>query len=347
MTNLNVLKVTNSLVKENYVDITILEDGMENIYTRKANKENNNYNTVLQGVKINFTKDMEILGTEKLYDIKRKKRSTVSGSRNTTPKVEPIKVEIPNGEVHHEKYEMIKTCLSCGIPVYLAGPAGSGKNHTVEQIAKELGWNFYFSNSVQQEYKLTGFIDAGGEFHETEFYKACTDDNECIFFLDEMDASIPEVLVLLNAAIANGYFEFPNGRVNLENVHFVAAGNTVGSGADEMYTGRMVLDQATLDRFAIIEFDYSLNIEMAITKGNTELITFIHELRKQANENGIRATFSYRCMTMVTKLEKAGMDMETILTIAIFKGLDKNTISTFNPNGSSKYDKALRNIKVA
>ena len=114
-----------------------------------------------------------------------------------------------------------------------------------------------------------------------------------------------------------------------------------------MYTGRMVLDQATLDRFAIIEFDYSLNIEMAITKGNTELITFIHELRKQANENGIRATFSYRCMTMVTKLEKTGMDMETILTIAIFKGLDKDTISTFNPNGSSKYDDALKNIKAA
>lgn len=41
------------------------------------------------------------------------------------------------------------------------------------------------------------------------------------------------------------------------------------------------------------------------------------------------------------------MDMETILTIAIFKGLDKDTISTFNPSGSSKYDKALRNIKVA
>ena len=46
-----------------------------------------------------------------------------------------------------------------------------------------------------------------------------------------MDASIPEVLVLLNAAIANGYFEFPNGKVNLNHVHFVAAGNTVGSGA--------------------------------------------------------------------------------------------------------------------
>ena len=111
----------------------------------------------------------------------------------------------------------------------------------------------------------------GGEFHETEFYKACTDENECIFFLDEMDASIPEVLVLLNAAIANGYFEFPNGRVDFDHVHFVAAGNTVGNGADDMYTGRMVLDQATLDRFAIIEFDYCFKIEMAITHNNAEL----------------------------------------------------------------------------
>ena len=121
--------------------------------------------------------------------------------------IEIPKVQIPEvkGEVRHDRYDEIKCCLECGIPVYLAGPAGSGKNYTVEQIAKELGWNFYFSNSIQQEYKLTGFIDAGGNFHETEFYKACTDENECIFFLDEMDASIPEVLVLLNAAIANGY----------------------------------------------------------------------------------------------------------------------------------------------
>lgn len=252
-----------------------------------------------------------------------------------------------NDEVRHEQYNNIKTCLEANIPVYLAGPAGSGKNYTVEQICKELNWDFYFSNSVQQEFKLTGFIDAGGKFHETEFFKACTSENESVFFLDEMDASIPEVLVLLNAAIANGYFEFPTGRVNLNKVHFVAAGNTVGSGADEMYTGRLVLDQATLDRFAIIEFDYSINIEMAITKNNSELVNFIHNLRKCTEENGIRATFSYRCMTMVTKLEKANMDMKVILKIAVFKGLDKDTINTFSVMGHSKYEQAFREMKMA
>lgn len=251
-----------------------------------------------------------------------------------TPKVEeePKVVEVPR-KVKHEKYEQIKTCLDCDIPVYLAGPAGSGKNHTVEQIAKEMGWNFYFSNSVQQEYKLTGFIDAGGNYHETEFYKALTDEEECVFFLDEIDASIPEVLVLLNAAIANGYFEFPNGRVEFDHVHFVAAGNTVGSGADDLYTGRMVLDQATLDRFAIIKFDYDKNVELKLSRGNADLVDFIRKIREYADSNGIRATFSYRCITMMTKLEKAGMDIKEALTISVLKGMDKDTINSIKPVG--------------
>ena len=163
-----------------------------------------------------------------------------------------------------------------------------------------------------------------------------------------MDASIPEVLVLLNAAIANGYFEFPNGKITAhEDFRVVAAGNTVGSGADETYTGRMVLDQATLDRFVIIEFDYDQNIEVALSKGNLELVNFIRELRTLAQSNGIRATFSYRCITQVTKLEAAGMDLQVVLAIAVFKGLDKDTIKTFKPTGYSKYTKALNNLKAA
>ena len=251
-----------------------------------------------------------------------------------------------NEEVKHSKFNMIKTCIENNIPVYLAGQAGSGKNHTLEQISWELGLEFYFTNSVQQEYKLTGFIDAGGTYHETEFYKAFK--NGGIFFLDEMDASIPEVLVLLNAAIANRYFEFPTGRITAhKNFRVVAAGNTVGSGADEMYTGRLVLDQATLDRFAIIEFDYDRNIEMHLAKGNKELVDFVETLRTEAHTNGIRATFSYRCITMVTKLEKAGLELKDILAIAVFKGMEKDTINSFRCCGvSGKYKTALNELQM-
>ena len=264
-------------------------------------------------------------------------------------KTEPIKKEEPkedwNKEVKHSKFEMIKACIENDIPVYLAGPAGSGKNYTLEQISWELGLEFYFTNSVQQEYKLTGFIDAGGVYHETEFYKAFK--NGGIFFLDEMDASIPEVLVLLNAAIANRYFEFPNGKIKAhKNFRVVAAGNTVGSGADEMYTGRLVLDQATLDRFAIIDFGYDRNIEMHIAKGNKELVDFVEAIRAEAETNGIRATFSYRCIGMVTKLERTGLELKNILAIAVFKGMEKDTINNLRLYTlNNKYKTALNELQ--
>ena len=109
----------------------------------------------------------------------------------------------------------------------------------------------------------------------------------------------------------------------------------------------MVLDQATLDRFAIVQFDYSMKIELAITKGNVDLVSFIRQLRSDAEDKGIRATFSYRCLTMVTKLEKANLPMDKILQIAVVKGLDKDTINTFSISGATKYHEALRKIQRA
>lgn len=359
--------------KDGYAVTTVEYDSNHKQYTyvRKYNPSKVNPAwrvTVVDGCEVTYNTNYEVVSVERIYDTAGlKKKHNIGGAGKSTSvennnsvseairtemeqkEVEAPKIEWkqPDGEIHHEQYETIKMCLESNIPVYLAGPAGSGKNHTVEQICRELGWDFYFSNSVQQEYKLTGFIDAGGKYHNTEFFKACTSDNDCVFFLDEMDASIPEVLVLLNAAIANGYFEFPCGRVELEHVHFVAAGNTVGSGADEVYTGRMVLDQATLDRFAIIEFDYSIRIEMALSKGNSDLVSFIRQLREEATKSGIRATFSYRCIGMVTKLEKSGMDINMIIKIAVIKGLDKDTINTLQPVGNTKYHQALREVQRA
>lgn len=365
----DVVEIKLASQKPNYITAVIeLSDFNKVEIIRRYYRDNALKNHfVFKGVRVTFDVfDYRVINMEREYETKGViKTSSVLGSKGGKKISEMVKDEVEdkgivakllekdefvdeNETIKHEQYETIKSCLACNIPVYLAGPAGSGKNFTVEQIAEEMGWEFYFSNSVQQEYKLTGFIDAGGDFHDTEFYKACTSENECVFFLDEMDASIPEVLVLLNAAIANGYFEFPTGRVDFDNVHFVAAGNTVGSGADEMYTGRMVLDQATLDRFEIIEFDYSRKVEMSITKNNVQLVDFIHALREDAELKGIRATFSYRCMAMITKLEADGMDIKVALKITVLKGMDKDTVNTLYANvPGNKYVNALKEIKKA
>lgn len=335
------------------------DGGKEYTFVRRAYQSDKAYKkVVIEGYAIHYDHSYNVVSMVKEYETAGKKvTSTIKDSikaemeeKDIKAKVEKVEQEAKEEkpwqpqEVFHEKFGMILTCVQNNIPVYLAGPAGSGKNHTLEQVAKAMGLDFYFTNSVQQEYKLTGFIDAGGVYHDTEFYKAFTQGG--LFFLDEMDASIPEVLVLLNAAIANGYFEFPTGKVTAhKDFRVVAAGNTVGSGADEQYTGRLVLDQATLDRFAIIEFGYSLKIELQLAKGNSDLVSFIEDIRKQADTKGIRATFSYRCITMVTKLEATGMDLVTIMAISIMKGLDKDTINTFTTSSGNKYSEALYKLK--
>ena len=315
----------------------------DNVYSFKTTQDW----TEVDGLNIKFEGTYEEI--YKKSSITDKVTAEIESKDIPVPEVKEV-IEITDGPVKHERYDEILACVANNVPVYLVGPAGSGKNFTLEQIADELGMTFYFSNSVQQEYKLTGFIDAGGNYHETEFYKACkdaVDGKETIFFLDEMDASIPEVLVLLNAAIANGYFEFPNGKLNFgNNVHFVAAGNTFGNGSDEQYTGRLVLDQATLDRFAVIDFGYSLRIEASLAKGNMDLVNFIEEVRKQSDEKGIRATYSYRCITMVANLENV-LPLDKVLKMAVFKGMDKDTLNTINVTGFTKYEIAFRKMVAA
>ena len=263
---------------------------------------------------------------------------------NETKMVEPEKeviLPLESKKVVHPEYFTIMECVKNDVPVYLVGPAGSGKNFTLQDIAAELMLNFYFTNSIQQEYKLTGFIDANGTFHETEFYKAFT--NGGLFFLDELDASIPEVLVLINAAIANRYFEFPTGKVSAhEDFRVVAAGNTAGAGADDIYTGRLRLDASTMDRFVFIEFDYDINIERMLSNGNETLVLFVRELRSYSQELGVHAVFSYRCIITMTKLESI-LGTEKAIKLSIAKGIDKDTLSILSKKftSKSKYSQAF------
>lgn len=309
------------------IDAIMTASGLKQTFCRRyyTHKTERLYSVIVAGVRVFFDRNCQIVKTALAYEtIKTAPADSVEAQEAPKPAEAEQEQE---AEVLHAKTAQIEKCLQLNIPVFLVGPAGSGKNYTVEQICKRNGWDFYMSNSVQQEFKLTGFIDAGGRYHETEFYKACTCGKKCVFFLDELDASTPEVLVLLNAAIANKYFVFPTGRVDFgESVLFVAAGNTCGQGASDLYTGRFALDQSTLDRFAQIAFDYDPQIEESLTSNNVELLEFVRVLRGASQAVGVRAVFSYRCLTMAAKLQAAGMQLSEIVEIAIFRGMSEEDI---------------------
>ena len=271
--------------------------------------------------------------------------------RKYGPLPEIVEIRAPGKEprpvtgTFHEAFPTVVKLVNMDLPVYLSGEAGTGKNVICKQVAEALNIPFYFTNAVTQEHKLTGFIDAGGHYHETQFYKAFKDGG--LFFLDELDASIPEVLIILNAAIANRYFDFPTGKVTAhKDFRLIAAGNTFGTGADNVYSGRYNLDGASMDRFNVIPIKYSDKIERAITDNDKDLLDFCHAFRGLTKTSNINCIFSYRALDAITKLKEV-LPIKVAIKISLIKGMDKDDLILLQKGikGIPESNKYLRAFK--
>ena len=310
----------------------------------EVNKASKFEEAMIQGI---IEKSKE-LATE---DLKKEIKTDLDKFIQETYGILPKKIVIENNHktkeltgLFHKDFEKICKIVASNIPLMLVGGAGAGKNYTLEQVAETLGLDFYTTNSVNQEYKLTGFIDANGNYHETEFYKAFV--NGGMFFLDEIDASSPEALIILNGAIANKYFDFPTGRVKAhKDFRVVCAGNTYGTGADMVYVGRNVLDGATLDRFVVLQFDYDDNVEKQLAYDN-ELFNFIRDLRKAVSKTGLRYIISMRALINSTKLLEIGVDKKTILETTIIKNMQKDDLNLIvnELNSSNEWYKEIKGM---
>ena len=247
-------------------------------------------------------------------------------------------------KVVHENFEKIIGLLSDGEAVYLHGPAGTGKSRLAEDIAEALDLDFYPVSTVTQEFKLAGFIDGNGVFHETNFYKAMKYGG--LFFIDEMDSATTEVLVGINGALASGYYDFANETVYAhKNFRVIGAGNTIGRGADDIYTGRQVLDMSTLDRFWGVPIDYSPKIDNVVAHGDKELVDFAHEVRRASKDTGITIILSYRSLSRIADFQEK-LSLVEIMQYAVIKGIDSDDVKmlarSMNLTTTNKYFKAFK-----
>lgn len=167
----------------------------------------------------------------------------------------------------HPLLPKILAHVNLGENILLVGPRGSGKTTLAAQIATSLSLEFSdqsCSGGITETAFLGRLCPVTGEYRPTPFVQQY--ENGGVFLFDEIDAADPNVLIVLNSALANGHITLPartgrNKAPRHADFRAVAAANTYGLGADRIYAGRQQLDGATLDRFTVFDVDYSESVE--------------------------------------------------------------------------------------
>jgi hypothetical protein len=202
--------------------------------------------------------------------------------------------------MHHNKYSYVKKVVESGMPVFLSGPAGSGKSTMAMQIAKDLSLTFHSISCTKQMSvnALLGFISINGVYIPTQLRNAF--ENGGLFLLDEADAADPNVLLCLNT-IENGFISFPDSIVQ-KNPNFRLILTANPSDAHSTYTGRSKLDFSTIDRYFHITLDRDPELELSLT--SPDIVEHADIARSILKANGVTSTITMRDTIRMYKLSQ-------------------------------------------
>ena len=215
------------------------------------------------------------------------------------------------GVAHPVMEKVMKLAPMPHINVLVVGPSGCGKTQMAAMIAKAMNLEFYCQSMSEgvTEGKLIGRETRDG-YIQGIVEKVARDGG--LLLADEIDASLDNVLIILNSILGNGWML--NGRGERIDAHkdmiIIASANTYGRGADRLYCGRNQLDAATMDRFYTIDMDYDKAYE--ITQGPKELCDWVWGMRKKAADNRMRVVISTRMIQKGMSALNAGVCMSEV-----------------------------------
>ncbi len=225
-----------------------------------------------------------------------------------------------------EDYKQVLNCAANRLPVYLFGPAGTGKTTFAMEIAKDLNLPCYIQGTTNDIFALQGIKLPNGDYIKSNVQKAV--ENGGVLLLDECDSYPEDVQTWFNSLLANRKISFTNcGTIEAhKDLVIIGAGNTNGNGQNDKYL-RQQFDAAFLNRFAIKKHvGYSQTAEDNIDKDSAE---FIRLLRKADKTNSL--ILSYRTISFLPQLEQL-FGAKGAIESNITDVLDKMTIEQLKYN---------------
>ena len=235
----------------------------------------------------------------------------------------------------HMVFPKVLRALKAGENVWMTGMAGVGKTTIGIQCAEALGVSFEGESFCGQSSKsdMKGFKTANGVYESVAFRKQYEEGG--VYLLDEVDGANPNILLVLNSALSNGYIGFPDKRV-MKHPEFyaIAAANTWGNGATSTYVGRQVIDEATLDRFSMVHVPLDEVLERDVThmvgldaETCERWLSVVRRVRHNVESHGLKVSISPRASVSGAKLLHAGFEFKDAIAMRLTKGSSPEIVS--------------------
>lgn len=230
------------------------------------------------------------------------------------------------GDKKHEMFDGVFKDIKQNISPMLVGPAGSGKSTVLQQIADTMNLKYYplSVNGQTSEYQIIGYKNANGEYIRSAFREAF--ENGGLFSFEEIDAGNPNVLTVMNNALSQDFYLFPDGCVKKHSdFRLAASANTYGRGANRQYIGRNPLDAATLDRFAMTYIDYDETLELKIGP-EPKWTDYIQTIRHVIDSFGMPIIASTRAVVFGGMDVKSGTKWDVALDKFVWRGCNPEDV---------------------
>ena len=264
---------------------------------------------------------------------------------NGVPKAEPI-------EGTHPAFKQALATLAAGENLYMLGPQAVGKSTLVRHLAQAMEARVFKLAPGTPDTPRSAYFgfDGPNGYSGSTLADAISYDGWRIIYMEELDNTAAPLQVALHDILdcarekRGAVIEFTaNERreiVEPDKLMFVATGNTAGLGATRNHAGRRPMDSATVSRFAFLEVNPVVDLELTIARsfapdhGDAAIrwARYIQELRSVCAKELPQLVPCARAIQRGSRLIQTGeFNVKTrkasyeLAQIAVFRGLDEPT----------------------